>query len=81
MFVRACTQVIFSQVFESKFVRLGLFNQCLRLKNHCKTDFSQHVCFLRVPGSIFVVFYGLGTVFLVFVALETGLKIDGFLVV
>ena len=69
---------LFGQILESKTRRLGLLKHGSRMEGFTKVLFSQK-SFLRIPESVFWCFSeALGEVFLVVVALETGLEIDGF---
>ena len=59
---------------------MGLLNLGFRLQSLANTFFHRNRI-LQVPRSIFVVLLkASGAVFLVLCALETGLKIDGFLI-
>ena len=71
-------QVAFSVAFESKFGCLGLEKQAFGMEGIAKINFRRNwiSCDSRVEFSQFWV--GLGPIFMAFVALETGSKIDEF---
>ena len=47
-------------------------------KKYCKNQLSQMLEFSKSRGPFFMILGGLGTIFMTFVALETGLTFDDF---
>ena len=72
---------LFSPIWESIFGRLGFVEPGFRLECIAKTNFSQKSFVMDIEVEFTCFFDALGAVFLVFAAMETGLKIDGFSVV
>ena len=77
VFVRACFQDIFCTDFELKSGRVGVSKPGFLIEGIAKAIFPQQL-FFRGSVVVFLRFgEASGTVFLIFVAPETGLKIDG----
>ena len=71
---------LFVPIFESKFGRLGLLKPGVRIEGTCtaKSHFSQKLILIDFRVDFCGVAEALGAVFLIFVALETGSKFNGF---
>ena len=76
LFVRACFQATFPGDYWNEFGRLGLLKPGLRLEGIATNNLHRN----RFYGfwGRFVLGDAFGTAFLIFAALETDLKIDGF---
>ena len=78
IFFRACFQVTFVPLFESKFGRLGLLKPGVRIEGIAKHFVFTENVFYGFRDRHVSFFGGLGrSLFSIFVALETASKIDG----
>ena len=67
--------------FDWKFRLLGLLEPSVRFECVAKTLFCTEIVLYKFRGRLLLFLKALGAVFLIFGALEAGLKIDRFLVV
>ena len=75
---RACYQVTFRTDFRIEIWTSGLQRTGARMESIAKNNFPHELLFMDIGIELCRLLEALGAFFLIFVALETGLKIDGF---